>query len=250
MNKVLVTIKPVIDPQRGMRLKADALTVETHGVKHIMNPFDEVALEQGIRWVEQGIASELVVVSVGRSDHQDLLRQALALGAHRAVLVVTQQRWCCLSIAKILHHVIGLEKPDCVLMGKQSVDGDHNQTPQMLAELLHWPQVTFASHIDRDVDRVLVTRELDRGQERVEVTLPAVISVDLRLNTLRYVSLPLLMKAKQKPLTLLPLEQCDLSLRAHTQVIAMERVSHHRVMQRLDSVDALIDKLQQEVGVI
>ena len=250
MMKALVTVKRVLDSNIGVRVKANGSGVETHGVKHVMNPFDEMALEEAIRLREKGCISELVVLSIGGSACQETLRQALALGADRAILVTTEQILCPLSIAKILRFFVLHEQPNFVLMGRQSVDGDHQQTPQMLAGLLHWPQAISVSQLEIHADYACVTREIDGGQEKIEVLLPAIFSADLRLNTLRYISLPLLMKAKQKPLTMVALDDLSLPLRTHTQVIATAQGSLIRKVQKIDSVHALIDKLKHEACVL
>ena len=217
--KILVAIKRVIDPYVKIRVKADESGVETQNVKMSMNPFDEIAIEEAIRMKEAGHASEVVAVSIGSDTCQETLRNALALGVDRAILIRTDSMHCSLHIAKILEQVVHEETADLVLMGKQSIDGDNNQTPQMLAGLLDWPQATYASKIVFSGDKLDVTREIDGGLETLVVTLPAVISTDLRLNEPRYASLPNIMKAKQKPLAVRELESLNLNLKPHTRVL-------------------------------
>ena len=248
--KILVAIKRVIDPYVKIRVKADETGVETQNVKMSMNPFDEIAIEEAIRMKEAGHASEVVAVSIGPDTCQETLRNALALGVDRAILIRTDSAHCSLHIAKILEQVVHEENADLVLMGKQSIDGDNNQTPQMLAGLLDWPQATYASKIIFSGNKLDVTREIDGGLETLVVTLPAVISTDLRLNEPRYASLPNIMKAKQKPLAVRELETLNLNLKPHTRVLSVKAPPVRKGGGKVESVVELVDKLRSEAKVI
>jgi electron transfer flavoprotein beta subunit len=200
VEKILVGLKRVVDFNVRVRVKSDGSGVETDGVKMSINPFDEIALEEALRIRERGEASEIVAVSIGSSDAQQQLRTGLAMGADRAILVLTESPVDQLTIARIFLALVKKEKPDLVLLGKQAIDNDNNQTGQMLAALWERPQATFASKIELDGATAKVTREVDAGLETIEIDLPAVITTDLRLNEPRYVKLPDIMKAKKKPL--------------------------------------------------
>ncbi len=248
--KILVAIKRVIDPYVKVRVKADQSGVETQNVKMSINPFDEIAVEEALRLREKNLASEVVVVTIGRETSQETLRHALSLGADRAILVRTDEKHCSLNIAKILCKIVEIERPELVLMGKQSIDGDNNQTPQMLAALLDWPQATFASKLNVFSDHIQVTREIDGGLETLDVKLPAVVSADLRLNEPRYASLPNIMKAKQKPLNCIELQDFGLTLKLHTEVLSVTAPAVRTGGVKVDSVQALLDKLQHEAKVL
>lgn len=248
--KILVPVKRVIDPYVKIRVKPSQDGVETAHVKHAMNPFDEIAMEEALRLVEAGVASEIIAVSIGETVCQETLRHALALGAHRSILVETADTHSSLHIAKILQAIVQKETPNLVLMGKQAIDGDNNQTAQMLAALLGWPQATFASKIVIENDKALVTREVDAGLETIEVKLPAVVSTDLRLNEPRYASLPNIMKAKQKPLDVLPLSDLNLDLKPHTETLSVKPPPVREAGVKVDSVDELLEKLRQEAKVL
>jgi electron transfer flavoprotein beta subunit len=210
VDKILVGLKRVVDYNVRVRVKSDGSGVETDGVKMSINPFDEIALEEALQIKERGEANEVIVVSVGSSDAQQQLRTGLAMGADRAILVETTESIDALTCARALLEVTNRENADLVLLGKQAIDDDNSQTAQMMAALWERPQATFASKLETDGNTVRVTREVDAGLEIVEVDLPAVISVDLRLNEPRYVKLPDIMKAKKKPLDQVPL--ADLAL--------------------------------------
>ncbi|MEO1244061.1 MAG: electron transfer flavoprotein subunit beta/FixA family protein [Pseudomonadota bacterium] len=210
MEKILVGLKRVVDYNVRVRVKSDGSGVETDGVKMSINPFDEIALEEALRIRERGEAAEVIVISMGSSDAQQQLRTGLAMGADRAILVETPEGIDPLSRARALLKIIERESPDLVLLGKQAIDDDNNQTGQMLAALWGRPQATFASKIGTAGDTATVTREVDAGLETIEIDLPAVITTDLRLNEPRYVKLPDIMKAKKKPLDTLSVE--DLSI--------------------------------------
>ncbi len=248
--KILVAVKRVIDPYVKIRVKQDNSGVELKNIKMSMNPFDEIAVEEALRLREQQVAAEVVLVSIGGLDSQETLRHGLALGADRAILVSTDDAHCCLTLAKILHRIVLSEQANLVLMGKQSIDGDNNQTPQMLSALLEWPQATFVSKIDVTDSHIQAIREIDGGLETIEVQLPAVISTDLRLNEPRYASLPNIMKAKQKKLDVVELASLGLTLKKHIEILEVKAPSMRRGGVKLESVEALIDKLKQEARVL
>ena len=210
MDKILVGLKRAVDYNVRVRVKKDGSGVETDGVKMSINPFDEIALEEALRIRERGDASEVIVMSIGPTDAQQQLRTGLAMGADRAILVQTDDSIDPLSRARVFQEIIGRENPDLVLLGKQAIDDDNNQTGQMLAALWGRPQATFASKIELHGDAASVTREVDAGLETIDVDLPAVITTDLRLNEPRYVKLPDIMKAKKKTLDVLPLAELDI----------------------------------------
>ena len=248
--KILVAVKRVIDPYVKIRVKSDNTGVETQNIKMAMNPFDEIAVEEALRLREKNWATEVVAVSIGGDSSQETLRHALALGADRAILVHTQNYYESLNIAKILKKIVNDEKPNLVLMGKQAIDGDNNQTPQMLASLLNWPQATYASKIETNEDYLVVTREIDGGLETIKVSLPAVVSTDLRLNEPRYASLPNIMKAKRKSLEILELEDMGLSLKKHIEVLKVTVPAVRSAGVTVESVTELLDKLQNEAKVL
>ena len=248
--KIIVAVKRVIDPYVKIRVKSDNTGVETQNVKMAMNPFDEIAIEEALRLREKNWATEVVAVSIGGDSSQETLRHALALGADRAILVRTEDTLESLNIAKILKKIVDDEKPTLVLMGKQTIDGDNNQTPQMLAGLLNWPQATNASQINTSDKDLEVTREIDGGLETIKITLPAIVSTDLRLNEPRYASLPNIMKAKRKPLDVLELESMGLSLKRHIEILKVNAPATRSGGVKVDSVAALLDKLQHEAKVL
>lgn len=248
--KIIVAVKRVIDPYVKIRISTSQREVETQHVKHVMNPFDEIALEEAIRLFEKKIATEVIAVSIGSDVNQETLRHALALGATRAHLIKTDQSFCSLNIAKILAHVVSEEQPALVLLGKQAIDDDSNQTAQMLAALMNWPQATFASSIEVSESHYTVTRETDLGTQTLMLAAPAIISVDLRLNEPRYASLPNIMKAKQKPLTIAPLESLQLNLKEHTKLISIKPPASRKSGIKVSSVEELIEKLRQVEKVI
>ncbi len=243
--KILVPVKRVIDPYVKIRVKPDGSGVQTEQVKMAMNPFDEIALEEAIRLKASGV-SEIIIVSIGLDSCQETLRHGLALGADQALLIQTQEPLCSLNIAKILEKVVQLHAIQFVLMGKQAIDGDNNQTPQMLAGLLNWPQATYASKITMKDNMLEVVREVDEGLETINLQLPAVVSVDLRLNTPRFATLPNIMQAKNKPLTGLPLAELDLNLSSHVKVLKVTPPGAKSPGVILSSVDELIEKLRNE----
>jgi electron transfer flavoprotein beta subunit len=247
--KILVAIKRVVDPSVRVRPLADNTGMDIKNAKTVINPFCEIALEEAIRIKEQGLATEVVVVSIGPAVVNEQLRGALALGADRALHISTDATLEPLSIAKILYSVVRQEEPQLVMLGKQSIDGDHNQTGQMLAALCGYPQGTFASRIEFHGDEVWVTRELDGGLQTLALSLPAVITTDLRLNQPRYPTMPNIMRARQKPLTVIPLQELgltDLQPRLHTLCINEAKVRPRGVA--LASIAELVARLRQEVS--
>lgn len=242
---IIVPVKRVVDPYVKIRVNQDGTGVETHQVKMVMNPFDEIALEEALRLKEKGIASEVICLSIGDIASQETLRHGLALGADRAILVETSQSYDSLEIAKILKKIIEMEGGQLVLMGKQAIDSDANQTPQMLAGLLDWPQVTFISKIDVLGSELQVVRETDSGLEHMQVQIPAIVSVDLRLNEPRYATLPNIMKSKSKPLKIVPESQLDWGAQNTNLVLKkVHRPPTRAKGQILQSVDDLIEKLK------
>ena len=248
--KVLVPIKRVIDANVKVRVKSDQTGVETANVKMAMNPFCEIAVEQAIRMKEAGQASEVVVVCVGDAKCQETLRTGLAMGADRAVLIETDTPPEPLAVAKLLKALADRENPQVIILGKQSVDGDNNQTGQMLAALLGWSQATFISKMEPQDGSMMATREVDGGLETVKITVPCVLTVDLRLNEPRYASLPNIMKAKKKPLETVSAGELgvDVSPRVTTLKVAEPPPRPPGIM--VDSVAALVDKLRNEAKVI
>jgi electron transfer flavoprotein beta subunit len=248
--KILVPIKRVVDFNVKVRPLADASDVDLTNAKMSMNPFCEIAVEEAVRLKEKGIASEIVAISVGDNKCQEQLRSALAMGADRAILVETSVAHKPLNIAKILRHFVQLEAPQLVILGKQSIDGDNNQTGQMLAALLGWGQGTFASKLELDGACVLVTREIDGGLQTLKLKLPAVVTTDLRLNEPRYASLPNIMKAKKKPLDILKLEDLGLTLNIRTKLLHVVPPPSRSAGIKVTSVDDLLDKLRNIAKVI
>lgn len=248
--KILVAVKRVIDPYVKIRVKSDQSGVETQNVKMSMNPFDEIAVEEALRIKEAHQAEEIIAVTIGNDSAQETLRHALALGADRAILIKTDRQYESLNIAKILQKLIENEQPAMVLMGKQAIDGDNNQTPQMLAALLDWPQATFASKIELNGQSAQVTREIDGGLESIEVQLPAIISTDLRLNEPRYASLPNIMKAKRKPLDVIDVNSLNLDLKQHIEILKVTPPTTRSAGVKVESVKELLDKLQHEAKVL
>lgn len=248
--KILVAVKRVIDPYVKIRVKSDNSGVETQNIKMAMNPFDEIAIEEALRLREKNDGIEIIAVSIGTDSAQETVRHALALGADRGILIRTDKTLESLNIAKILKKIVEDEKPSLVFMGKQAIDGDNNQTPQMLAALLNWPQATYVSKLIVDGQQLEVTREIDGGLETIKVSLPAVISTDLRLNEPRYASLPNIMKAKRKPLDVIDLESMGITLRQHLEIMRVEPPVVRSGGVKVDSVAVLLDKLQNEAKVL
>ncbi|MDB5663666.1 electron transfer flavoprotein subunit beta/FixA family protein [Cypionkella sp.] len=247
--KLLVPVKRVIDYNVKPRVKADGSGVDLANVKMSMNPFDEIALEEAIRLKEKGAASEIVAVSIGPAKAQETLRTALAMGADRAILVVTDQEVEPLAVAKILRKIADEEQPGMIILGKQAIDDDSNQTGQMLAALLGWSQGTFASKVEIDGGSVDVTREVDGGLETVRLKLPAIVTTDLRLNEPRYATLPNIMKAKSKPLVQKTPEELGVDIAPRLATVRVREPSKREAGIKLASVDELIDRLKT-LGVV
>ena len=247
--KCLVPVKRVIDFGAKIRVKADKSRVETANVKMSMNPFDEIALEEAVKLKEQAKVSEVIAVSVGAAACQETLREALARGADRAILVTSMDNLLPLNIAKILQKIVIKEQINLVIMGKQAIDSDCNQTGQMLAGLLGWGQGTFASNIELSANKAVVTREIDAGLETIELVLPAVITVDLRLNEPRYISLPNVMRAKSKPLAEITLDDLAIKTTNNLQLIQVEIPPKRSAGKLVKSASELVSYLTQE-GVI
>jgi electron transfer flavoprotein beta subunit len=248
--KILVAVKRVVDFNVKVRVKADGSGVETANVKMSMNPFDEIAVEEAMRLKEAGVATEVVVVSCGAQACQETLRTALALGADRAVLVETDAELQPLAVAKLLRAVAQKENPQLVILGKQAIDDDCNQTGQMLAALLGWPQATFASKLKMGEGKADVTREVDGGLETISVRLPAVVTTDLRLNEPRYVTLPNIMKAKKKPLEVLKPDALGVDVAPRLATLKVEEPPKRKAGAKVPDAKALVQKLRSEAKVI
>ena len=248
--KVLVPVKRVIDANIKVRVKSDQSGVELNNVKMAMNPFCEIAVEQAIRLKESGLVDEIIVVTVGAAQSQETLRTALAMGADRAILIETEETPEPLAIAKSLKAVVDREGPGLVILGKQAIDGDNNQTGQMLAALLGWSIGTFISDLVVEESIVKVTREVDGGLEKLELVPPAVVTVDLRLNEPRYASLPNIMKAKKKPLDTLSPSDLDVDVTPRTEVVSVVEPPAREAGVRVGSAEELVEKLKNEAKVI
>jgi electron transfer flavoprotein beta subunit len=248
--KVLVAVKRVVDYNVKIRVKADKTGVETANVKMSMNPFDEIGVEEAIRLKEAGIATEIIAISLGVAQCQETIRTALAMGADRGIHVVTDAELQPLAVAKLIKAVVEKEKPELVILGKQAIDDDCNQTGQMLSALLGWSQGTFASKVKREGDRLVVTREVDGGLETVNLKLPAVVTTDLRLNEPRYASLPNIMKAKKKPIEQLTPEALAVDVAPRLVTLKVEEPAKRQGGRKVASVAELVDKLRNEARVI
>ncbi len=248
--KVLVAVKRVIDYNVKIRVKADNSGVETANVKFSMNPFDEIAVEEAVRLKEAGKATEIVVVSIGPAAAQETLRTALAMGADRGVLVQTDDEVQPLAVAKLLKSVVDKEQPGLVILGKQAIDDDSNQTGQMLAALLGWAQGTFASKVVPADGSVEVTREVDGGLETVSLKLPAIVTTDLRLNEPRYASLPNIMKAKKKPIETVSPADLGVDIAPRLVTLKVEEPPKRKAGIKVADIAALVDKLKNEAKVI
>ncbi|MBY0530882.1 MAG: electron transfer flavoprotein subunit beta/FixA family protein [Xanthobacteraceae bacterium] len=248
--KVLVAVKRVIDFNVKARVKSDGSGVDLANVKMSMNPFDEIAVEEAIRLREAGKATEIVAVSIGPQQASETIRTALAMGADRGILVKNDGAVEPLAVAKILKGIVDAEKPNLVILGKQAIDDDANQTGQMLAALLNWPQGTFASKVALESDSVNVTREVDGGLQTVKLKLPAIVTTDLRLNEPRYASLPNIMKAKKKPIDEKTPSDYGADVAPRLKVIKTSEPAGRKAGVKVDSVASLVDKLKNEAGVI
>ena len=248
--KILVPVKRVVDYNVKIRVKPDGSGVDLANVKMSMNPFDEIAVEEAIRLKEAGKATEIVAVSIGPQQASETIRTALAMGADRGILVKTDTTVEPLAVAKILKALVEAEKPGLVILGKQAIDDDSNQTGQMLAALLGWPQGTFASKLAIDDDAILVTREVDGGLQTVKLKSPAIVTTDLRLNEPRYASLPNIMKAKKKPIADKTAADYGVDLTARLEVLKTTEPAGRKAGVKVKDVAELVSKLKNEAGVL
>jgi len=248
--KVLVSVKRVVDFNVKVRVRPDGTGVETANVKMSMNPFDEIAVEEAVRLKEAGAATEIVVVSCGPQACQETLRTALAIGADRAILVETNEELQPLAVSKLLKSIISKENPKLVILGKQAIDDDSNQTGQMLAALLNWPQATFASKLKIEGEKAQVTREVDGGLETISIKLPAIVTTDLRLNEPRYVTLPNIMKAKKKALETLKPEALGVDVSKRLETLRVVEPPKRKAGVKVADPKALVDKLRNEAKVL
>jgi electron transfer flavoprotein beta subunit len=248
--KILVPVKRVVDPDVKVRVKADGSGVDLANIKTSINPFDNIAVEEAVRLKEQGIATEVVVVSVGATTSQETIRAALAIGADRGILVETDAEVQPLAVAKLLKALVDKESPRLVIAGKQAVDDDANQTGQMLAALLGWPQATFISKLKPDAEEITVSREIDGGLETLAVKLPAVVTVDLRLNEPRYATLPNVMKAKKKPLDVVKPADLGVDVTPRLTTLKVAEPPKRKAGIIVADVAQLVDKLKNEAKVI
>ena len=248
--KILVPVKRVVDYNVKVRVKSDNSGVELDNVKMSMNPFDEIAVEEALRLKEKGVATEVIAISIGVSQVQETIRNALAMGADSGIFVEVNETLEPLNIAKIISSIAKKENIDLMILGKQAIDDDMNATSQMVAALLNWPQATFASKIEI-VDKIVkVSREVDGGIENIEVNLPAVISTDLRLNEPRYASLPNIMKAKKKPINQIKVEELKIDIKQRLDILKVEEPSKRQSGIMLKTIEELVDKLKNEAKVI
>jgi len=248
--KILVPLKRVVDYNVKVRPLPDNSNVDLNNVKMSVNPFCEIALEEAVRIKEAGNAEEVIAVTVGKAECQEQLRTALALGADRAILVETESLLEPLAIAKVIAKIVDEEKPHLIILGKQAIDGDNNQTGQMLGALLDYPQATNASEVVLDENSVTVTREIDGGLQTLKLNKPAIVTTDLRLNEPRYASLPNIMKAKKKELTVKNVSELGLDISARTELLSVELPPSRDAGIIVESVDELVDKLKNEAKVI
>ncbi len=249
--KILVPVKRVVDYNVKVRVKNDNSGVELENVKMSMNPFDEIAVEEALRLKEKGIANEVIAISIGASQVQETIRNALAMGADSGIFVEYNDNLEPLNIAKIISSIAKKENIDLMILGKQAIDDDMNATGQMIAALLDWPQATFfASKVEISGKTAMVSREVDGGIENIEITLPAVISTDLRLNEPRYASLPNIMKAKKKPISEIKIEDLNIEIKKHLSILKVEEPAKRQSGIMLKTVDELVDKLKNEAKVI
>ena len=248
--KILVPVKRVVDYNVKVRVKQDQTGVELNNVKMAMNPFDEIAVEQALRIKEAGEAEEVVLVSIGPAQAKETIRTGLAMGADRGIYIEAPQETEPLSIAKLLTNVARKENPKLIICGKQAIDDDSNQTGQMMSAILGWSQATFASSVSLSNDDATVVREIDGGLETIKVKMPAVITVDLRLNEPRYASLPNIMKAKQKPIDSLTVDELGVDIKPRLSVIKVEEPALREAGVKVNSVMELVKKLKEEAKVI
>ena len=248
--KILVPVKRVVDYNVKVRVKSDNTGVELDNVKMSMNPFDEIAVEEALRLKEKGIANEVIAISIGASQVQETIRNALAMGADSGIFVELNESFEPLNIAKIIASIAKKENIDLIILGKQAIDDDMNATGQMIAALLNWPQATFASKVEIAEKKAVISREVDGGIENLEITLPAVISTDLRLNEPRYASLPNIMKAKKKPINEIKIEDLNVEIKQRLNVLKVEEPSKRQSGIMVKTVEELVEKLKNEAKVI
>ena len=248
--KLLVPVKRVLDYNVKPRVKADGTGVDLANVKMSMNPFDEIAVEEAVRLKEKGVATEIVAISMGVAQCAETIRTALAMGADRGILVQTDADLQPLAVAKLLKALVDKEQPGLVILGKQAIDDDCNQTGQMLAALLGWPQATFASKVELDGDKVKVTREVDGGAETLSLSLPAIVTTDLRLNEPRYVTLPNIMKAKKKQLENIKPDELGVDVKPRIKTLKVSEPPKRSAGIKVPDVATLVDKLRNEAKVI
>jgi electron transfer flavoprotein beta subunit len=248
--KILVPVKRVVDYNVKVRVKNDNSGVELENVKMSMNPFDEIAVEEALRLKEKGIANEVIAISIGATQVQETIRNALAMGADSGIFVEYNDNLEPLNVAKIIASIAQKENIDLMILGKQAIDDDMNATGQMIAALLDWPQATFASKVEISGTTAKVSREVDGGIENIEISLPAVISTDLRLNEPRYASLPNIMKAKKKPINEIKIEDLEVEIKKHLNILKVEEPAKRQSGIMLKTVDELVDKLKNEAKVI
>ena len=250
--KILATVKRVPDPETSIKVKPDGSGIITDNIKWVINPFDEIAVEEALRIKEKVAGSEVVLVSVGAKVVQEQLRTGLAMGADRAILVVSDDPLDSLAVARVLAKVVAGENPDLIIMGKQAIDDDSNAAGQMLAELLGWPQATFASKVELSGDQkaATVTREVDGGLETLSFPLPGIVTADLRLNEPRYASLPGIMKARKKELKEIPIADLGLDLAPRVRIVRMDPPPKRQAGKRVESVEQLVELLHTEAKVI
>ena len=250
--KILVPVKRVIDYNVKVRVKSDGSGVDLSNIKMSMNPFDEIAVEEAVRLKEKGILTEIVVLSIGTESSQETIRTGLAMGGDRGILVKSQDEDIDpLNIGKIIKNVCDKEKPDLVILGKQAIDDDCNQTGQILATLLKYPQATFASKVEKNNDNTLnVTREVDGGLETIKVKIPCVVTTDLRLNEPRYASLPNIMKAKQKKIDILDIKELSLDLKKRVEILEVNDPPERKPGIVVPDIDSLVDKLKNEAKIL
>ena len=248
--KILVPVKRVVDYNVQVRVKADQTGVDIANVKMSMNAFDEIAVEEAVRLKEKGVATEVIAISCGTAQCQDVLRSGLTIGADRAILVETDAELQPLAVAKLLHALVGKEQPGLVILGKQAIDDDANQTGQMLAALMDAPQATFASKVELTGDKVVVTREVDGGQETLALTLPAIVTTDLRLNEPRYATMPNIMKAKKKPIDRTSPADLGVDVAPRLATLKVSEPPARKAGVKVASVAELVDKLKNEAKVL
>mgnify|MGYP001355812392 FL=1 len=248
--KILVPVKRVVDYNVKIKVKSDNSNVDLENVKMSMNPFDEIAVEEAVRLKEKKLCNEIIAITIGSAKSEETLRTALAIGADKGILVETEEEVQPLEVAKILKEIIKKNNPDLVLMGKQAIDDDSNQTGQMLSALLEWPQGTFASKLEINGKKLNVTREIDGGLETLEMAIPAIITTDLRLNEPRYASLPNIMKAKQKPIEKITPKDLNIEIKQRLKTLEVKEPPKKQAGIKIDSVQELVKKLHDEEKVI